>query len=452
MDKKSQFRLACIILALWVSDSLILANVSSETQLEKQWHQWRGPHATGVAPHSSPPTEWGPDKNIRWKTEIPGLGHATPIIWDETIFVTTAIKAGKKISSEALTARENQLPEWRRNSGSPVTHVTKFVTMAINRHNGQVIWQKTAKEALPHEGTYKDASWASPSAITDGQFLFAYFGSFGLYCYDFTGQLQWETDFGDMDVFLDFGEGSSPALHDNTLFINWDHQGQSFIIALDKQTGKEKWRTERDEISTWTTPVAALSEPPQVIVSANNKTCGYDVETGGLIWSAAGLTKNTIPSPVFADGIVYVASGYDGEMLQAIRAKGASGDVTDSDSIVWQRQKDAPYVPSLLLYGDMLYALKSNKGIVSCFDAKTGKVHYGPERLKSLKGIYASPVAANGKVYFVGRQGNCLVLKHSHDFEILAENRLEDRFDASPAIVGDQLYLRGHKYLYCISE
>lgn len=452
MDKKSQFCLACMILALWVSDSLILANVSSETQLEKQWHQWRGPHATGVAPHSRPPTEWGPDKNIRWKTAIPGLGHATPIIWGETIFVTTAIKAEKQISSEALTTKENQLPEWRRNSGSPVTHVMQFVTMAINRHNGQVIWQKTAKEALPHEGTYKDASWASPSAITDGQFLFAYFGSFGLYCYDFTGQLQWETDFGDMDVFLDFGEGSSPALHDNSLFINWDHQGQSFIIALDKQTGKEKWRTERDEISTWTTPVVALSEPPQVIVSANNKTCGYDVETGELIWSATGLTKNTIPSPVFADGIVYVASGYDGEMLQAIRAKGASGDVTGSDSIVWQRQKDAPYVPSLLLYGDMLYALKSNKGIVSCFDAKTGDVHYGPERLKSLKGIYASPVAANGKVYFVGRQGNSLVLKHGHDFEILAENWLEDRFDASPAIVGDQLYLRGHKYLYCISE
>ena len=198
--------------------------------------------------------------------------------------------------------------------------------------------------------------------------------------------------------------------------------------------------------------MVVLSEPPQVIVNANNKTRGYDVKTGGLIWSAAGLTKNTIPSPVFADGIVYVTSGYDGEVLQAIRVKGAIGDVTGSDSIVWKRQKDAPYVPSLLLYGDMLYALKGNKGIVSCFDVKTGDVHYGPERLKSLKGIYASPVAANGKVYFVGRQGNCLVLKHRRDFEILAENRLEDRFDASPAIVSDQLYLRGHKYLYCISE
>ena len=422
-------------------------------QVKNQWHQWRGPDATGVAPHANPPTEWNEDKNIRWKIEIPGRGHASPIIWENTIFVTTTIKTGEEILSEELDAKENQLPGWRRNAGIPVTHALQFVVLSIDRQTGEIRWRRVARTALPHEGTFSDGSWVSPSPITDGTHVFAYFGSFGLYCYDFDGELKWQTDLGDMDIFLDFGEGSSPALHGDTLVINWDHEGQSFVVALDKKTGAEKWRVNRDEMTTWTTPIVVeLDEKPQVITSANNRTRGYDLLTGEQIWEAGGLSKNTIPSPVFANGIVYVASGYDGEILQAIRVTGSKGDITGTKAIVWGRDKDAPYVPSLLLYGTALYALKNNKAILSCFDSKTGNRHYGPERLSNIKGIYASPVGANSKIYLVGRDGNAAVLKHGVEFEILAENHLDDNFDASPAIIDQELYLRGHKYLYCIAE
>jgi len=206
-------------------------------------------------------------------------------------------------------------------------------------------------------------------------------------------------------------------------------------------------------MTTWTTPIVVKpDDTPQVITSANNRTRGYDLLTGTQIWEAGGLSKNTIPSPVFANGIVYVASGYDGEVVQAIQVTGSKGDITDTKAIVWSQDKDAPYVPSLLLYDNTLYALKSHKAILSCFNAETGNRHYGPKRLGNIKGIYASPVGANGKVYLVGRDGNAAVIKHGAKFEILAENHLDDYFDASPAIIGQELYLRGHKYLYCIAE
>jgi outer membrane protein assembly factor BamB len=449
--KKILILIACLNLIVGIGTQK--SAIADAHQVHNQWHQWRGPDATGVAPHATPPTEWSENKNIRWKTEIPGRGHASPIIWENTIFVTTAIKTDEEISSEALQATENQLPAWRRSAGTAVTHVLQFVVLSIDRQTGEIRWQRVAKKALPHEGTFGSASWASSSPITDGRHVFVYFGSFGLYCYDFDGKLKWQTDLGDMDIFLDFGEGSSPALYGETLVINWDHQGQSFVVALDKKTGAEKWRTNRDEMTTWTTPIVVKpDDTPQVITSANNRTRGYDLLTGTQIWEAGGLSKNTIPSPVFANGIVYVASGYDGEVVQAIQVTGSKGDITDTKAIVWSQDKDAPYVPSLLLYDNTLYALKSHKAILSCFNAETGNRYYGPKRLSNIKGIYASPVGANGKIYLVGRDGNAAVIKHGTKFEILAENHLDDHFDASPAIIDQELYLRGHKHLYCIAE
>jgi len=422
---------------------------------KKNWPQWRGPDATGVAPNGNPPLEWSEDKNIRWKIQVPGKGLSSPVIWGNMVFMLTAVEDKKE---ESLEKKVEQNPEEHRRSffrgkRAKPTAVIKFTVVAINRKDGSIVWQHSPREQVPHERTHPDASWASNSAVTDGTHVFADFGSNGLYCYDMKGNLKWEKDLGDMTTRNGFGEGSSPAVYDDKLVINWDHEGDSFIVVLDKNTGKEIWRAERDEPTSWATPIIVEQNgKPQVISSATKRIRSYDLATGDVIWETAGMTTNTIPSPVHRNGVVYAMSGFRGNALLAIRLSAAKGDITDSEAIVWKFDRDTPYVPSPLLYGDTLYFLKSNKGILSAFNVKTGKQFYGPQRLESIQGAYASPVGANDRVYIPGRNGVTIVIKHGPKFEILAENSLDDGFDASPAIAGNELYLRGRKNLYCIAQ
>ena len=268
-----------------------------------------------------------------------------------------------------------------------------------------------------------------------------------------TGQPLWDHDFGDMDIRMGFGEGSSPTLHGDTIVINWDHQGQSFITALDKRTGRELWRSDRDEITSWSTPlVVEHNGRAQIITSATNRVRSYDLETGVLLWNGEGVTLNAIPSPVAADGMVYLTSGYRGNQLYAVALDDAAGDVTGSNAIVWSLDQDTPYVPSPLLYDGILYLTKGNNGILSAYDARTGELHYGPERLPGIRSLYASPVAADRRIYIPSRDGTTLVVAAGPSFEVLSANILDDRFDASPAIVDGEIYLRGHRYLYCIAD
>ncbi|MBI1927213.1 PQQ-like beta-propeller repeat protein [Candidatus Poribacteria bacterium] len=337
--------------------------------------------------------------------------------------------------------------------GEQPTQIHKFDLLAIDRRNGSILWQRTAREELPHEGTHLTRSWASHSPVTDGEHVYAYFGSRGLYCFDMQGNLKWEKDLGNMAIKMGFGEGSSPALYGEVVIVNWDHEGDSFITALDKKTGEERWRVERDERTSWSTPIVVEHNGRgQVITSATHRIRSYDLATGNLLWECGGMTDNTIPSPVTADGMVYVTSGFRGNALQAIRLAAASGDITGSEAIVWEYNRDTPYVPSPLLYGDALYFLKSNNGILSCFNAKTGEAYYGPQRLDGIREVYASPVGASNRVYIADRDGATLVIQHGPEFKVLAQNVLDDGFDASPAIVGNEIYLRGRKYLYCIAS
>ncbi len=249
--------------------------------------------------------------------------------------------------------------------------------MALRRSDGSVIWDKTARTERPHEGTHQTGSFAANSAVTDGETLFAYFGSRGLYAYDFDGNLKWERDFGDMTIRYSFGEGSSPALHGDTLVLIWDNEKESFIVAVDKRTGKEIWRKTREEQTSWTTPlILEVGGRAQVITSATGQVRSYDLATGDQVWNTGGMTFNAIPSPVYADGIVYLMSGFRGNAIKAIRLADAKGDVTGTSAVVWEYAQDTPYVPSPLLYDGILYFLKSNNGILSAFDAKTGKPHY----------------------------------------------------------------------------
>jgi outer membrane protein assembly factor BamB len=446
-----------------------LAVAHAAVSPEHYWPQWRGPLATGVAPNANPPVAWSETNNIKWKVEIPGKGMATPIIWENRIFIQTAIPTGKKIELPAETPAPPPAaeagappPEDRpgRRRGGPggmraqkPTEFHQFVLLCLDRATGKTLWQRVASEEIPHEAHHRqDGSFASSSPVTDGQHVFAYFGSRGLHCFDLEGKLEWKQDFGDMRIAMSFGEGSSPALYGDTLVVNWDHEGESFIIALDKKTGQTRWKVAREERTSWATPlVVAHDGKPQVITAATRKIRSYDLATGQLVWECGGLTPNVIPSPVAADGTVYCISGFRGNALLAIRL-GKTGDLTGTDAIAWSHKKSTPYVPSPLLYGDKLYFFAGNNAILSCFDAKSGKALIDAERLEGPSGFYASPVGASGRVYLAGRNGVCLVLKHSEQLEVLASNRLEDKFDASPTAVGRELFLRGHENLYCIAE
>ncbi|UCE41351.1 MAG: PQQ-binding-like beta-propeller repeat protein [Candidatus Aminicenantes bacterium] len=443
--KKSVILIACVFV---VTGSFLQAQSASD--IEKYWHQWRGPFMTGVSPDGDPPVEWGETKNVKWKIAIPGKGHSTPIIWGDKIFILTAVETDKE--GQAL----DQSSEPQHGRGMPLTRTTKihrFVVMAVNRDDGRILWQKTVKEEMPQEGTHEFGSWASHSPVTDGEHVYAYFGSRGLYCLDFEGQIKWERDFGQLSKRMNFGEGSSPALFGDKIIITWDHEGQSFIVALDKKTGKDIWKVDRDEGTSWATPyVVEVNGKPQVIASATKLIRSYDLETGEQIWECGGMTQNAIPMPLTADGILYVMSGFRGNALLAIQLAKAKGNITDSDAIVWKHDKDTPYTPSPMIQGNYLYFLRGNNGNLSCFDAKTGTPLYTAQKLEGMGNIFASLVGAKDRIYVTGQKGTFYVVKQGPEFATLAKNILEDNFNASPVVLGKQLFLRGYKYLYCIEE
>ena len=431
------------VIAALAIGSLALLQASPDTTSEKYWPQWRGPHATGVSKTADPPVEWSETKNVRWKTEIPGRGSASPVIWGDKVFVLSAVPVG-------VDGAASHQP--RGGVRPAVAH--KFVVMAIDRKTGKVAWEKTAREAMPHEGSHQQfGTYASSSAFTDGERVYAFFDSFGLYAYDMNGKLLWEKDLGDKKMRNEFGEGQTPVLHGNTIVVQWDHQGPSFITALDKMTGKELWRTDRQEIDSWGTPlVVEHNGKAQVIASAMNKVTSYDLATGQVVWQGPGLTMNPIPSTVYENGMVYAVSGFRGNKLHAIQLDEAKGDLATTTAIKWSLSADTPYVPSPLLYDGIIYLLKGNTGILSAFDAKTGKPHYALQRLEGVPNVFASPVGAKGRVYIPGQQGATIVLKAGPAYEVLATNTLDDGFDASPALVDGELYLRGAKFLYSIGK
>jgi outer membrane protein assembly factor BamB len=438
---KSRFFIVGILMALVFASIAVFAQ--SNATPAQFWGQWRGPDSTGVSKTADPPLEWSETKNVRWKIEIPGRGSGSPVVWGDRVYVLTAVPVG--ISGDAQHSPRGGIQP-------RIAH--RFVIMAISRRDGKVVWERTVREEAPHEGAHVDnGTWASSSAVTDGEHLFAFFESRGLYAFTMDGEQLWTKDFGDKRMRNQFGEGSTPALHRNRLVVVWDQQGgQSFVVTLDKKTGEEIWRVNRTEIDTWATPlVVEHGGKAQVIVPGQNRLRSYDLENGEIVWESAGLTMNPIPSPVAADGMVYATSGFQGNNLKAIRIDGARGDITGSPNIVWTLDRDTPYVPSPILYDGILYILKTNNGILSAFDAKTGKPHYQGQRLAGVPNVFASPVGASGRVYFPGREGTTLVIRNSPMFEVLATNVLDDGFDASPALVEKEIYLRGHKFLYCIA-
>jgi len=432
--------------------------VSSDAQTD-HWPQWRGPFLTGMA-RTGAPVEFSETKNIKWKVEIPGRGFSTPIIWGERIFLTTAVPTGNKTAQpESASPPAEDQGSGRRGQGGPgggagANEEHKFIVMCLDRKSGKTLWERVAKTTIPHEGYHRQyGSFASNSPITDGKFIYASFGSRGIYCYDLDGKPLWEKDLGvKMRMRLQFGEGTAPALSGNHLVITFDQESDSFIVALDKRDGKELWRTSRNEISSWSTPlVVDYKGRKQVVVAASSKVRSYDLETGKVIWETAGLGSNVIPAPVFQNDIVYVMSGYREPRLMAIKL-GREGDLTGTDAIVWSQTRGTSYTASPVLFENKFYAL-TDTAMLSCFNATTGEPYYHQQRLPEADSFKASPVGADGKLYLASESGMVTVVKMGEKFEVLARNNFENHmFVASPVVAAGELYLRSKTHLFCISD
>lgn len=418
------------------------------------WPYWRGPAADGMAVGDAP-LHWGDNQNIGWKTDIPGRGMSSPVVWGDRIFLTTAIMTTASAQGErapATSAGSTSRGGYGGGAGPQAEH--KFDVLCLDRKSGKVLWQRTATTAIPHEGFHQTyGSFASNSPVTDGKYVYAFFGSRGMYCYDMNGTQVWQKDFGvQMRMKMSFGEGSAPVLSGDRLILLFDHEGDSFMVALDKTTGKEIWRVSRDEKTNWSAPlVFEYGGKKQVVVSATKKVRSYDLAGGKLIWECGGLGQNTIPQPVYQDGMVFVMSGFRDPMLLAIRL-GREGDLTGSDAIVWRQTKGNSYTPSPVIHENKLYVLTDN-GMISCYDARSGEAYYQQMRLPKPYSFKSSPVGVGGKLYLASENEDVVVLKMGEKYEVLATNTLTDQvFIATPAITGGEIFLRSKTRLYCIRE
>ncbi len=446
-------------------------------EYERNWPQWRGPLANGVAPQANPPVEWSEQSNVRWKVKVPGDSTATPIIWGDQVFLVSAIKTDREGQPEPAPApATDPKPDAAADSGKKKPglmlrgfnvekpkHFYQFAVICVDRRTGKTLWQQVAKEAVPHEGHHPDGSFAPASPTTDGRNLYVSFGSRGVYCYDLNGRQKWSRDLGRMVIMNTFGEGCSPVVWGDSVVINWDHQGGSFIVCLDAETGQTRWKVDREEMSTWATPlILDYDGRTQVVVHGSRRVRSYDLKTGELIWACGGQGPSAIPCPVSDGKRVYLMTGFIINTLAAIPLD-SQGDITETkEKLAWKRNTGTPYVPSPLLYGDLLYFTAGNKGILSCLNATTGEPLIDKQRLQGIENVYASPVGAANRVYITSREGTTVVIERggfdkSESAEpgkakavILSTNKLDDRFDASPALIGDAIYLRGREHLYCI--
>ena len=447
LSQQPRLRRACNKTMLLVIAYCFALSICPHCYLSAQdWMQWRGPLMTGEAPDGDPPISWSEKENVEWKTSLDGLGHSSPVVANGRVFLTFAREIGQPFEPRPDTApgaHDNKL----------VSSEFEFVAAAYSLSDGKQLWEKVLHKAIPHEGAHISGSLASASPVTDGKHVWFFFGSYGLYCLDFQGVTKWKKNLGKMNTKHGHGEGATPVLHQDILAVNWDHEGQSYTVALNKNDGEEIWKNERDEVTSWSSPIVVEEAgQQQLIVAGTTRIRAYELETGNIIWQCGGMSQNIVASPVAADGMVFVGSSYEKRQMLGIRLKGAKGDITSTDHVVWSRTARTPYVPSLLLVEGHIYFLRHYQGIMSRVAANNGEEPSGPFRIHSMNEIYASPVAANGRIYITDRSGTTAVLSTDPAPKDFGVNRLNDRFSASAAIVGKRLILRGEKNLYCIAN
>lgn len=448
--------------ALWtqaaVATWILLAGVTQagETQATTNWPTWRGPGLTGLATTGNPPITFSETKNLKWKIALPGSGDSTPVVWgDQIIFQSARAIQNAKTVKSGLAAP----PSERKGIDTTIEDAAKiyaFDVVSVSLRDGKILWQTTLTKTQPHEGHHRDHGYASFSPVTDGKHIWVNFGSRGVYCLDMKGKVKWSCPMPRMKTRRSFGEASSPTLAGENLIVIADQESQSMIYALDKTSGEILWKKGRQESTNWTSPVAVKVKGVwQVLVAGTNFCAGYDAKTGKVLWRSSQHTVNVIPTPLVSEslGLIYFLSGFRGSMVQAVKI-GETGSLSLGKGIAWENKKYAPYVPSGALAAGKLFYLSSSKAQLTCVDARTGKPHYQNQRLKGekIRGVYASITGLEDRLYIASRDGGVAVVKVADTFQQLAANALDDHFDASPAIVGNCLILKGEKNLYCFEK
>jgi outer membrane protein assembly factor BamB len=414
------------------------------------WPQWRGPSGQGTSDEKNLPTEWSTTKNIKWKTPIAGRGHSSPIVWGNKIFLTTAIEGALVPGAKAV---KHMYPEgeFLHPDSVGADHKHQFKVICINRETGKILWEQTAFEGTPYDDRHRKSSFAAATPATDGKYVYAYFGTEGLYAYDMKGKLAWKADLGKIGT-VGMGTGTSPILYENVVIVQADEEfgEKSFIVGLDKKTGKEVWRTPRKTIEvSWSTPLLVrTAKRAELITTGSEAIVAYDPANGKELWRHKGVDSNAIPSPVANSELVFISAGFPEKIAMAI-AMGGSGDLTDK--VVWKYAKGTAYVPSPILYGDYLY-LTTDRGILTCLDARTGEVKYEGGRVPVPATFTASPIAFEGKILMTSEDGDTFVIKAGPKHEIIGTNTVGEPVYASPAVADGNIFIRGEKSLYCIGS
>jgi outer membrane protein assembly factor BamB len=444
--------------ALILFSTLLLSSIASVQEKQpptarSEWAQWRGPDGLGISSETGFATTWTPTKNIKWKTEIPGRGHSSPIVWGDRIFLTTSFKGDLVPGRSAPVHLDfSYRPGYVHPDAVDIEYKHTLKVLAIDAQSGRIEWERTAYDGLMFDDRHRKNTYASPTLITDGRLVYAFFESLGIYAYDFEGRLQWQRSLGAI-IKAGLGPGTSPVLYENLIILQCDQEmgTGSAIVALDKRTGKEVWRANRSTRRSWATPLLAQAgDRVDLVASGAEAVIAYDPATGKERWRANGTQSHPIPSPVAGHGMVFLSAGSSSKRALAIRL-GQSGDLTDSPSIVWRYNKGAAYVPSPILYGDYFY-LMSDTGILTCLDAKTGKVVYEGGRVPIPATFTASPVAFDGKLLLTSEDGDTFVIKAGPAHEVLATNSLDEPVYASLALVHGVIYVRGERHLFAIAN
>jgi len=419
---------------------------------EHDWPQWRGPHGMGVSQEKGLPTEWSSTRNVLWKTAIAGIGHSSPIVWGDRIFLSTAIEGDPIPGRQRVIHRDGKGEEYIHPDSMGSDYTYRLAVLSIDRDTGRILWENTAYEGPVLDDRHRKNTYASCTAVTDGTYVYFFFEAQGLYCYDFSGKLIWKASF---DNWLKggMGPGMSPVLYENLIILQCDREwGEgSYITALDKKTGNTVWKTERQNRRSWATPVLVTSGGRTELVSNGAEAViSYDPATGKELWRIKGVVSHPIPSLVAGHGMVFATAGSSAKVAMGIKL-GGSGDLTDTPYLVWEYKKGTAYVPSPILYGDYVY-LMTEAGLLTCLDARTGEVQYEGGRVPVPTTFKASPVAFEGKILLTSEDGDTFVIKAGPVHEVLGTNSLGELVWASPAISQGRIFIRTDKHLFCIGS
>ncbi len=421
------------------------------------WPSFRGPNGTGIG-DGKPPIEWDIEsgEHIQWKTRIPGLGHSSPIVWGDRVFVTTAVPSDSS-SADFKTG-------WLNGSGDSAADTGPWTwkVMCIDARTGHVDWQRDACSGVPKVKRHAKATHANCTPATDGKHVVAFFGSEGLYCYSDSGKLLWKKDLGILNSGpydapgLEWGCANSPIIHDDKLILQCDASNNAFWATFDLETGKELLHVQRNEVTTWCTPsIVESGGLTQVVCNGYKEIAGYDLKTGRRLWTLHGGGDCPVPTPQVVKDMIYLTNGHGRSPIYAIRAD-ARGDLTPKDDqklprgVVWWQPRNGSYMPTPLVLGSNLYVASDN-GILAAYDTKTGKQHFR-ERIKGAGQFSSSIVAADDHLYFASEEGDVLVFKAGNEFRLLASNSMNEPCMATPAICDGRLFIRGRDHLYCVGN